>query len=1620
MARNAVSKKNRNSAKEKRAPKASPASVCLPAAPAAFVEAFYANVMANDLAHFSEHEKECMAASIWRLAQERKPGVVKLRLFNPSPLADGWVVDHTVLEVINDDTPFIVDSVTGALQRRGLAVHLVIHPVMHVRRDARGKLIDIVKSNGNPDDGLLSAESVMHIQFDHCLDPDLLREIETEMHLVLDDVRAAVEDWREMRARMRECIEQAEVSRRQKNTVDNIEEVQAFLRWLDDNNFTYLGYRDIDLVQKDGKLVSIEVLADSGLGVLRNREVRMFGGLRDLGSKQSKVLQSYVRMHNLLVITKTNQHARVHRQVPMDAFFIRRFDSEGNVVGERLFVGLLTSQSYSQAPREIPFLRRKIEYVIKRAGFSPSGHDGKALVHILNNYPYDELFQISEEDLYKNALGILHLQERARVALFARFDPFERFVTCLIYVPRDHYDSTLRMRMQQTLEIAFGGKAQDWHVRIDDSVLARTFVTILVPPSTPRPDVDKLEAALRDMCRSWVDRLRDCLVNEYGEAAALALLRRYGNAFPSSYREAVEPAKALRDIQNLERGKAALATGLIVDLMQPDETGLLHLKLFQSERPITLSEVLPLVENAGLKVEYMGGPYEVQPKDISHSVFIHEFVGKPAHPGVAEFWQIKPAFEEAFNKIWTGEVENDSFNALTLCAGMAWREIVLMRAFARYLRQLRIPYSHEMMAATFLHNPHIAQSMHALFFARHNPELKGDRKARGQEIETHIGEALAKIKMLEEDRIIRRYLNLVQTSLRTNFFQPDGKGAPKPYLSIKFDSRLVEFMPLPKPLYEIFVYSPRVEAVHLRGGKIARGGIRWSDRRDDFRNEILGLMKAQMVKNCVIVPTGAKGGFIVKRPPAAADKIQAEGIACYRTMMCGLLDITDNRVGNKVVPPENTVRHDGDDPYLVVAADKGTATFSDIANEIAQSYKFWLDDAFASGGSAGYDHKEMGITARGVWEAVKRHFRETGKNIQTTDFTCAGVGDMSGDVFGNGMLLSKHIRLLGAFDHRHIFCDPNPDAAISFAERERLFHLPRSSWADYNSAKISKGGGVFARSEKAIKLSPEIKKAFGVSADSLTPAELIQAILKAQVELLYFGGIGTYIKASYETHEDVGDRATEPLRVDACDVRAAVIGEGANLGMSQRGRIEYALKGGRLNTDAIDNSAGVDTSDHEVNIKILLNKIVGRSDLTVPARNKLLKSMTGEVAELVLRDNYRQTQAISIAEAKASELLPLHVYAMHFLEKTGTLNRAIEYLPNSSDIAERQRGNMGLVRPELAILFAYAKIWLYQQLLESRQPNDDHYYSDLADYFPEVLRNKYAADIKKHQLGHEIVATVVTNSIVNRAGSHFVFAMADRTGKDMSSIARAYLLARETFRLRELWKGVESLDNLVPAKIQAHMHHIILLALNDAVHWFLVKRDLKTDLKPIIKTYGAAIEQLAAWIEKHPLAIHEHSKKTESELAAKGVPSALAQRIALLPVLGAGLDLMDLAIQSRSDIGEVAEIFFNLDRRLGFDWLAERAQALVVQTPWQREALLVILDDLVTLHRRLTSMVVGKGKGRRSGAPQQRLVQWLTAHAGRLERYDALLGEWRSTGTVDIAILTLACRQLSQLLEDKG
>jgi glutamate dehydrogenase len=1242
-----------------------------------FLAEYYRQVDPDDLAELEPADIYGAALSHLAFARRRDSRSPKVRVFNPSIEEHGWQSTHTVVEIVNDDMPFLVDSVTMEVNRHSLALHLIVHPVISNRRNATGKLVEAVATT---EDAV--RESFMHVEVDRIPDAPAMEALAADLARVLNDVRVVVSDWRAMLGRLEDII--GDLERRPPPIgTDELEEGRAFLRWLASDHFTFLGYRTSDLTRTDGT-DALTVIPSSGLGILRGRDdERPSASFAALPPEA----RAYARVKDLLLVTKSNSRSTVHRPGYLDYIGIKRYDERGEVCGEHRFLGLYTHTTYSLSPAAIPVLRRKVANVIARAGFTSGGHGAKALDHVLETYPRDELFQIGEDELLANALGILHLGERQRLRLFVRRDGFERYCVCLIYAPREHYTTDLRRKWQALLTQAFNGVSSEFNVFLSESVLARILITVrTIPGKIPPYDVPELEGRLAAASRRWGDDLRQALLDTLGEARGNHVCRRFAAAFPAAYREDYPPRNAVPDIETMER---ALASGeLGMNLYRPVEAppGTLRFKLFHPGRPAVLSDSLPMLERMGLSVLEQR-PYRIAPEGTP-PVWIED-LGLATRDGTEiEIDALRDDFEDTFGRVFAGAVENDGFNRLVLAARLDADEIVVLRAYAKYLHQIAFPLSQSFIESTLAANPEIARMLVNLFRLRFDPE-RADEEAAASQMRA-LEAALDRVDNLNEDRVLRQYLALVRATLRTNHWRRDAQGNRRSFLSFKLDPAKVPGLPEPKPMFEIFVYSPRFEGVHLRGGRVARGGLRWSDRPEDFRTEVLGLVKAQMVKNTVIVPVGSKGGFVLKKAPPASDReaFMKEGVACYQSYLRGLLDLTDNLVGGLVIPPPQVRRHDPDDPYLVVAADKGTATFSDHANAISREYGFWLADAFASGGSVGYDHKAMGITARGAWESVKRHFREMGIDTQTTDFTVAGIGDMSGDVFGNGMLLSRHIRLVAAFDHRHVFLDPDPDAETSFVERERMFRLQRSSWGNYNAELISRGGGVWPRSVKSVPLSPEVRRVLDIEAEALSPNELISAILRAPVDLLYNGGIGTYVKSAEESHADVGDRANDSVRVDGRQLRSKVVAEGGNLGLTQLGRVEYARAGGRIFTDAIDNSAGVDTSDHEVNLKILLGLVVAEGELTEKQRNTLLASMTEEVGQLVLRDNYFQTQALSVAGRLAPRLLDGEQRFIQFLEKAGRLKRALEFLPDGEAVGARRTQRLGLVRPGRAVLLA--------------------------------------------------------------------------------------------------------------------------------------------------------------------------------------------------------------------------------------------------------------------------------------------------------------------------------------------
>jgi glutamate dehydrogenase len=1602
----------------RKTPSITPAPTKGTADSAAFERLFYTHISADDLAQLDKATRHSIADSLWGFAATRVPGTANVRIFRPRRSTHGWDVRHTVLEIVNDDLPFVADSVAAELARRGLMVHLVMHAKISVRRDAKGTLQGLT---GVKDAGSGTAqESILHIQIDETTDEQSLQDILRGVERVLTEVRQAVTDWAAMLSAVKDSVQQIESV----GKTPDAKEAAAFLTWARSNHFTFLGCRDYQISTSKDK-TGLFAVTENALGILQSETIAPFDGLKD-GEHQPPEIRAFLASNTPILVTKTNRPSRVHRSVPMDAIFVKRFDKNGKTTGLRLFLGLFTSATYSSQPQDIPYLRHKVELVMKKSGFDANGHAGKALLHILSNYPRDELFQIGDADLLRISMGILQLQERNRIGLFLRKDPFERFVTALIFVPRDRYDTDTRIKFQQVLERALDGRTRSFSVRLDDNPLGQAFLVVTTQPGQiPAYDETAIAAELGEITRPWADRLRDAMVDTMGEERGVATLRRFADAFPWDYCALVPPQDSLKDIVLID--ETAQNGRLSADLFRArgDRGREMHLKLFHYGTPLTLSHVMPVMENMGLDVIAEWGPFPVQPAGSDAPVFLHDFrILAGNHGQMLDLPLLKPLVEDALAATFEGRIEDDGFNRLIIAAALNWREVSLIRAFGKYLRQARLPYTTELMADTLVKYPDAARLLVDQFIALHDPKKKPADRAKAEKAKADFTALLAAVDNLDEDRILRRFANLVDVVLRTNFFQTEADGQPKSYISFKMDSSRIEDLPLPRPMVEIFVCSPRVEAVHLRGGKVARGGIRWSDRREDFRTEILGLMKAQMVKNTVIIPVGSKGGFVVKKPPKDRAAFQAEGIACYQTMMRGMLDITDNLVGGKVVPPQNVVRLDGDDPYLVVAADKGTAKFSDIANAISQDYGFWLDDAFASGGSAGYDHKGMGITARGAWEAVKRHFREIGKDIQEEPFTCIGVGDMAGDVFGNGMLLSRQTKLIGAFNHVHIFCDPTPDPETSWKERERLFTTPGTSWLDYDAKRISKGGGVFLRSAKSIAISPQMKAAYGIDKDQMSPDDLIRAMLRVDVDLLWFGGIGTFIKAPHETHADAGDKANDALRVNADEVQAKIIGEGANLGMTQAARIAYAQKGGRLNTDAIDNSAGVDTSDHEVNIKILLGdpKISGQQ--TVKQRNALLARMTDEVGDLVLEDNYLQTQILTMMEASAAALLPQHARLMRILEKTVGLNRAVEFLPDKDAVSDRAKIGLGLTRPELAVILAYSKIALYNDVLASDLPDDRGMGQELMQYFPKALRDKYAPEIARHRLRREIITTRITGTLINRLGCHVPAILAEKTQRSSADVVRAFLIVRDVFGLSALWKAIESLDNKVPAAVQTTMLQAVATLAEQGMGWFLTRGAGALDLEKMVAQFKPALQELASWLATAPSCI-DQAQITERQkaLQSAGVGAALASQIAVLPVLAAALDIASLAAREKQKVSAIADIYFAIEQRFGMGWLRAHADAIKPENQWQREAVAALFEDLASLHGNLARSVLelAKGSGKAAAAKSKGkdakdpVAAWGIQHAPAVARVDQMLMELRAAPSIDLAMLALAARQVSIL-----
>ncbi len=1577
----------------------------------AFVRQFYRWISPEDIAERDPLDLYGLAVGLLGFARQRAPGETKLRVYTPQFETHGWQSTHTAVEVVTDDKPFLIDSITMELNRRGYGVHLIIHPVLDVRRDEEGELEELLAppTADSPDADRAIAESVIHVEVNRQTDPDRLEELHAHVLRVIGEVGAAVDDWAAMRERAHELAVELRDSPPPGLDEEEVAESRAFLEWLEDHNFTFLGYRDYELIEDDEEL-SLQAIAGSGLGILRQAgsEPRS----RSFDKLPPEVRALALEPH-LLNLTKANSRATVHRPSYLDYVGVKRFDAEGNVVGERRFLGLYTHTAYESRLAEIPILRRKSAAVLRRAAFPHGSHNEKALIEVLEAHPRDELFQVSPEELFETAIGILHLGERQRLRLFVRRDRFGRFFSCLVFVPRDRFNTENRRRIEAILRDVTDAKAIDYTTRVSESVLVRLhYMAYIEPGRQPEVDTRQVELLLVAATRSWGDDFEQALLEDQGEERGTRLFRRYGEAFPTAYRADWVARSALADLRHLET--LPDGAGLEISLYRPLEAapGVLRAKLYRGGRPLALSDVLPLFENMGVQVADER-PYAIKPRD-GEAAWIYDFGLVHRGHGDPDAAAVREAFQEAFARTWRGEVENDGYNRLVLAAGLTWRDVTVLRAVARYLRQTGSTYSDRYVEDVLTSHPDVAALLLELFRTRFDPARADPQGAT--ELERRIEKTIDAVESLDRDLILRRFLSVVRATLRTNFFRTDADGKHRPYLSFKLDPTALSWLPEPRPAFEIFVYSPRTEGVHLRGGRVARGGLRWSDRREDFRTEVLGLMKAQMVKNAVIVPVGAKGGFVVKRPPEGGDReeLLAEVEACYRTFIRGLLDVTDNIVSDEIEPPPGVVRYDGDDPYLVVAADKGTATFSDMANSVAAEYDYWLGDAFASGGSSGYDHKRMGITAAGAWESVKRHFRELGHNVSSQPFSVVGVGDMSGDVFGNGMLLSKRIRLVAAFNHREIFIDPDPDPGASWEERKRLFGLQRSSWSDYDRELISRGGGVWPRTAKSVELSEEAQELLGLESSRLTPNELIRGLLRAQVDLLWNGGIGTYVKASAETHSDAGDKSNDGVRVNGDELRCRVVGEGGNLGFTQPGRVEYALGGGRINTDAIDNSAGVDCSDREVNIKILLDAVVRAGDMTVKQRDVLMARMTDAVADLVLKDNYEQAETLSLAEEQAPSMLEVHQRFIRALESAARLDRELEALPDEEELADRARAHRGLTRPELAVLLAFSKVFLYTALLDSDVPEDPYLSAELPRYFPPQLPEEFREVMGAHRLGREIVATQVVNNMLHGGGMTFAFRLHEETGAPGSEIARAYAVAREVFEMRPQWNDIEALDNEVDPDVQLGMLLEGRRLIERGSRWLLRNRRAPMDITSTVEHFSPGAQVLYGSVAKllDPADVEPMAQRVD-ELRTAGVPDELATRVASLPTMYATFDVVEVGEESGLHVEAVAAVHFRLGRRLHIHWLRDRIVALGREDRWKAMARAALRDDLYSIHRGLTAQVLQDGP--RLESPGERVDGWIDSHPGA-ERCLQTLADIRSGRTFDLTTLSVGVRAVRNLM----
>ena len=1562
-----------------------------------YLKIFYSQTYSFDFVDYSKDELFYLALSSFEFFSNKPKNKPKIKLYNPSVDPDGFDSSCTIVDIINDDMPFLLDSVIIHFEKLNIEIKNILHPVYSVARDKDGELLNLSDS-----DNLLK-ESVIQIHLSHISSKNEIKNLENDLTKILETVRIIVDDWKKITT-------VAEFSKKQLNNAkigEDLEEIEGFVDWIINNNFIFFACLEYDIREKNGEYL-LEEVDGSRLGLGRSQ----YDDIRPHPfSLSSDEICHSVKNPYLVEIVKSRYKSLIHRIANVDRIRVQKFDKSGKVVGEYRFVGLFTSSVYYQSANLIPIIRKKISQIIENSGFSKGSYNAKYLMSTLESYPRDELFQIGYEDLFRISMGIVASSGRSVVRFFPRKDKFNRFVSCLIFIPRDRYNTALREKIEVILADAYNGEITEFYIQITESNLTRLHMIVKTDRHNSQKVTDsEIEQKLINISRVWGDNFKDVINTEFGIEKSKDILNLYNDAFSISYTNRFDAKRAVLDLKKINK---SLETGCIVsDLYKSSATAeeVVELKIYSPEKELQLSGIMPVLDSFGFNVIHEH-TYLISLAN-NKKAWIHYFNLNLTKTGGKLTDNIKVNFEDTIDRIWKSEATTGFLNRLIIDANLSYREVLFLRVYSKYLYQAGFRYSQKYTSDVLVKHRDITKLIVELFIAKFDPSFKEKRQEKIDEISNSIKVALGKVSEINDDLVIRKFFNAIESTIRTNFYQKKDSGEYKDYVSFKFNSASIKDLPLPVPYAEIFVFSANCEAIHLRGGKVARGGLRWSDRHEDFRTEVLGLMKAQMTKNAVIVPVGSKGGFVVKKDTTGMnrDQIQQTGIECYKTLLRGLLDITDNVVNGKIVHPADVVRYDETDPYLVVAADKGTATFSDIANAISAEYNFWLGDAFASGGSVGYDHKKMGITAKGGWISVKRHFAEMGIDTQTQDFTCVGIGDLSGDVFGNGMLLSKHIKLVAAFNHLHIFLDPNPDTEKSFKERARMFNLPRSSWTDYDQSLISKGGGIFERSAKSIKLSSEIKKVLDIAEDEMTPNDLMKAILKSPVDLIWNGGIGTYVKAIDESHSDVGDRFNDELRINGSDLRCKVVGEGGNLGFTQKGRIEYAMNGGRINTDAMDNSAGVDCSDHEVNIKIALTDAMKTGKLTLEKRNKILESMTDEVSELVLADNRLQTQAVTVSYSRGHLSLGDYIQFLGKLEKTGLLNRKVEFLPNNKEIIKRQSEKKGMTRPELCVMLAYSKMDLYSHILGSNLIKDKYFEKFLFSYFPTILQKDFADEIRNHQLRAEIIATQVTNLIINRSGIYLINQIASDNGFEMTDIVKSYVIVCDSFGLEEVWKEIESLDGKIPVEIQIKMFLAVSKLLERSVLWLLRNSRKAKDITSIINEYGDVIESMFKSMEGLLAKASKDSyDRKMSKYLSDNVPQKLAKKISAMDPMGSAYDIIEIGKESNLDVKLVGKIYSEVGTRLSLKWLRSSVASLSINDYWQKLSSKTILEDLYCYQMKITSQVVNFDKN-------SSLEKWIENQAFLVERYDGFIADLKSQVNPDLSMFVVALNRIKALI----